>query len=197
MSTNLITAEIVNPTEFPLERIRIQVAAFLKIPFRQIERVECWHHQIWVKFVEGRGKFISYRHLPIWVEQGIIAINNCRDRASLDELGEILRTEREWYDGHQESEALEKWREAWVKKSALLREEEERMKPIRDRIEAARKWQEAWGYVLGCCSESISLEELASEIKRQAATFADLPEAVAAVEAMWQQRWQELNQASA
>ncbi|MCP2728840.1 hypothetical protein [Limnofasciculus baicalensis] len=197
MSVNLITAGIVNPTAFSVDRVRVQVAAFLKIPFRQIERIECWQHQIWVKFVEGRGKFISYRHLPLWVEQGIVAINNCQNRTSLDELGEILRTEREWYDTKAKPETLEKWREAWVKQSHHLREEEERLKPIRAHQEAGRQWLQAWGHVLQCCSESISLEELAPEIKRQAEAFADLPDILQGIDAVWQQRWQELNQASA
>ena len=132
MSVNLITAGIVDPTAFSLDRVRLQVAAFLKVPFRQIERIECWRYQIWVKFAEGRGKFISYRHLPLWAEQGLTAIENCRDRAHLDELGEILQKEAAWYDKKdQESETVQKWREAWAKKSQYLRQEEERLKPMR------------------------------------------------------------------
>jgi hypothetical protein len=197
MSVNLITAGIVDPTAFSVDRVRVQVAAFLKVPFRQIERIECWRYQIWVKFVEGRGKFISYRHLPLWVEQGIVAIENCRDRGKLDELGQILGTEAEWYEKDQESETVAKWREAWAKKAQYLRQEEERLKPMRLRQEAGSKWQAAWGHVLQCCSKCIFLEELAPEIKRQGEAFADLPEVVQGIQAMWQKRWEELALASA
>ena len=41
------------------------------------------------------------------------------------------------------------------------------------------------------------LAELAPEIKRQGEAFADLPEVVQGINAMWQKRWEELAQASA
>jgi hypothetical protein len=57
MSQNLITAGVIDPRQFPLEQVRQQVAAFLKIPLKQIDRIECWKHQIWVKLVESRAKW--------------------------------------------------------------------------------------------------------------------------------------------
>jgi hypothetical protein len=70
MSQNLITAGVIDPRQLPLDEVRQQVATFLKISLNQIERLECWKNQIWVKLVESRAKFISYRNLPLWLEQG-------------------------------------------------------------------------------------------------------------------------------
>ncbi|EDX71117.1 hypothetical protein MC7420_4304, partial [Coleofasciculus chthonoplastes PCC 7420] len=49
----MITAGIIDPRQFSLDEIRLQVATFLNIPLQQIDRVECWQHQIWVKLVES------------------------------------------------------------------------------------------------------------------------------------------------
>jgi hypothetical protein len=98
MSQNLITAGFIDPGQLPLDQVRQQVATFLKVSLNQIDRIECWQHQIWVKLVESRAKFISYRSLPLWIEEGIAVIKRCTSRASLDQLGEILRSERDWYD---------------------------------------------------------------------------------------------------
>ena len=133
-------------TQLPLDQVRKEVATVLKISPEQIERLKCWRHQIWVKIVESRAKFVSYRQLPIWIEQGLAAIgrycDSLRDsfasRPSLDHLGEILRTERDWYDEHDKPNAVQPWRDAWGQKAQQLREEaarraaeEERLKPIR------------------------------------------------------------------
>ncbi len=197
MSGNLITAGAIDPAQLPVDQVRLEVAALLKIPLTQIEHLECWRHQIWVKIVAGRAQFVSYRQLPLWIEQGITAILNCSDRASLDQLGEIFRTEREWYDLHEQPEPVQQWRNAWAKQALYLREEEERLKPIRAHQQAGYEWQEAWGQVLRCCRDRKALERLASEIRRQSEEFADLPEVMQAMQKLWKERWQELNQATA
>ncbi|HEY9711138.1 MAG TPA: hypothetical protein V6D48_23220, partial [Oculatellaceae cyanobacterium] len=95
MSQNLITAGVIDPREFPIDEVKQQVATLLNIPLNQIDRIECWKHQIWVKLVESRAKFISYRNLPLWIDQGLTAIKLCTSRPTLDQLGEILRSERD------------------------------------------------------------------------------------------------------
>lgn len=40
MSSNLLTAGLINPRQLPLELVKTQVAAFLKIPLQNIERLE-------------------------------------------------------------------------------------------------------------------------------------------------------------
>jgi len=204
MSQNLITAVVIDPTQLPLDQVRKEVATLLKISPEQIERLECWRHQIWVKIVESRAKFVSYRQLPLWIEQGLAAIGRCCDRPSLDHLGEILRTERDWYDEHDKPNAVQPWRDAWGQKAQQLREEaarraaeEERLKPIRAHQQAGVKWQEGWQQVLRYCQDCPSLQRLAAEIERQSEEFADLPEVMQAIGQLWHQRWQELNQASA
>ncbi len=192
MSENLITSGLVNPTELPIEEIRQQVAAYLNIPLNQIERLECWKHQIWVKIRESRAKFISYRCLPLWIDKGIEVIKTCTTRIELDELGEILRTERDWYDQHKISETVQPWREAWAQQAKEVREEEERLQPILARQLAADAWYASWQGVLSCCRDVVGIQQLAPQIQHQSQDFVDLPEVVQAMQQLVQQRWQEI-----
>ncbi|NET03560.1 MAG: hypothetical protein F6K16_02220 [Symploca sp. SIO2B6] len=200
MSKNLTTGGFINPQQLPLEQVCLEVAALLKVTLKQIERLELWPHQIWVKFVEGRGKFISYRRLPLWVEQGIAAINNCRDHTSLKLLAEALSVERDWYQDSNDSELLQQWdltislwREAWGQRSQEITTEEEQLKPLRAHQQAASNWLQAWQQVLHFCSDCDSLNRLATEIEQQSHEFADLPEIMAALRQILQQRWLELS----
>lgn len=197
MCQNLITAGVVDPAQFPLDQVCLEVAIVLKTSVDQIERLECWPNQIWVKLVEAPAKFVSYRSLPLWIKQGLAAIERCTSRASLDQLGEVLRTEREWYDKQEKPEAVQPWRNAWAQQAQHLREEEERLKPIRAHQQAGVEWQKAWQQILRHCLDCTSLERLAPEIKRQSQEFADLPDVIQAMQQLWHQRWQELTQATA
>lgn len=197
MSQNLITAGAIDPRQFPLDQVREQVATFLKIPLNQIDRIECWHHQVWVKLVESRAKFISYRNLPLWIDQGLTAIKQCTSRPELDQLGEILRRERDWYDQHEMPQAVQPWREAWAQQAQYLRDEDERLRPIRAHQQAGIEWQKAWEQVLHCCRDCTGLKRLAPEIQRQSQEFADLPEVMQAMQQLWSDRWQELSEAIA
>lgn len=197
MSQNLITAGVIDPRELSLDEVKQQVATFLNIPFNQIDRIECWKHQIWVKLVESRAKFISYRSLPLWIDQGITAIKLCTSRPSLDQLGEILRSERDWYDQHEMPQAVQPWRDAWAQQAQHLREEEERTLPIRAHQQAGVEWYGAWQQILRCCRDCKGLERLALEINQQSQEFSDLPEVMQAMQQLWNDRWQELEEAIA
>jgi hypothetical protein len=197
MSQNLITAGVIDPREFPIDEVKQQVATLLNIPLNQIDRIECWKHQIWVKLVESRAKFISYRNLPLWIDQGLTAIKLCTSRPSLDQLGEILRSERDWYEQHELPESVQPWRDAWAEQAQHLREEEERTLPIRAHQQAGSEWYSSWLGVLRCCRDCNALERLAPEINQQSQEFADLPEVMQAMQQLWNERWQELSQAIA
>jgi hypothetical protein len=177
--------------------VREQVATFLKIPINQIDRIECWQHQVWVKLVESRAKFISYRNLPLWIDQGLTAIQCCPSRPDLDWLGKILRSERDWYDRHEMPQAVQPWRNAWAQQARYLREEDERLRPFRAHQQAGMEWQKAWEQVLYCCRDCNGLKRLAPEIQRQSQEFADLPEVMDAIQQLWSDRWQELSEAIA
>ncbi|MGB5960167.1 MAG: hypothetical protein WBG73_05865 [Coleofasciculaceae cyanobacterium] len=192
MSQNLITSGLIHAAELPIEEIRQQVATYLNIPLSQIERVECWKYQIWVKIRESRAKFISYRCLPLWIEKGIEVIKTCTTKIELDELGEILRTERDWYDAHKMPEAVQPWRDTWAQRAKELREEEERLQPILERQLAADAWYASWQGVLNCCRDMVGIQRLEPEIKHQSQDFVDLPEVVQAMQQLVQQRWQEI-----
>ncbi len=197
MSQNLITAGVIDPREFPIDEVKQQVATFLNIPLNQIDRIECWKHQIWVKLVESRAKFISYRNLPLWIDQGLTAIKRCTSRPNLDQLGEILRSERDWYEQHEMPQAVQPWRDAWAQQAQHLREEEERTLPIRAHQQAGVEWYLAWQQILHCCRDCTALERLALEINQQSQEFADLPDVIQAMQQLWKERWQELEEAIA
>ncbi|MEW6492043.1 MAG: hypothetical protein AB1589_05775 [Cyanobacteriota bacterium] len=197
MSQNLITGGVIDPEKLSLDQVRQQVAAFLKIPLNQIDRLECWKHQIWVKLVESRAKFISYRNLPLWIEQGLAAIKRCTSRPKLEQLGEILRTERDWYEEHEMPEAVQPWRDAWAQQAQQLREQEERLKPILAHQQAGVEWYSAWQRILQCCQDCTGLKRLAPELQRQSQEFNDLPEIMQTLQQLWSDRWQELSKAIA
>ena len=197
MSQNLITAGVIDPRQLPLDQIRQQVATYLNIPLNQIDRIECWKHQIWVKLVESRAKFVSYRSLPLWIDQGLDAIKNCTSRPCLDRLGEILRAERDWYDEHELPQAVQLWRNAWAKRAQYLREEDEYLQPIRAHQQAGQEWYSAWQRILHSCQDSIRLKRLAPELQRQSQEFADLPDVMEAMQQLWRDRWLELHEAIA
>jgi hypothetical protein len=197
MSQNLITAGVIDPRQIPLDQIRQQVASFLKIPLQQIEHIECWQHQIWVKLVESRAKFISYRSLPLWIDQGLTTILRCTNRPELDRIGEILRAERDWYEENEMPQAVQPWREAWAKQAQQLREEDERLQPFRAHQQAGVEWYAAWERILRCCQDCAGLKHLAPEIQRQSQEFIDLPDVTEAMQRLWSDRWKELSEAIA
>ncbi|MEA5497974.1 MAG: hypothetical protein WAN66_01980 [Limnoraphis robusta] len=196
MSKNLVTAGIIVPAKWPLARVWLEVSALLGIAPRQIEHLEMWQHQIWVKIIGSGAIFVSYRCLPLWIEQGLEAISQCRDRDRLNQLGEIFSREVQRYGSQYNSTAVEQWRSAWGEKAKQLKIDEERLKPLRERQQACLQWQEGWRQVLRYCGSVESLEGLAPEIKVQTQQFEDLPESKTVME-LWHQRWKEITHASA
>lgn len=199
MSENLLTAGFIDPKQLPLEQLHQEISNLLQVPLKNIERLELWPHQIWVKFFEGRGLFISYRHLAMWLEQGVQAIERCTDSSSLQKIGEVLSVERDWFNQTKEPELREKgqlivesWREAWAKKAQEIKAEEERTRPQREHQQAAEKWLLGWQQVLSFCQDCQALNRLAGEIEIQSKQFNDLPHILRSIKQIVQQRWQEL-----
>ncbi len=203
MPKNLITAGILTPTQWPLARVWLEVSALLGTAPRQIEHLEFWPYQIWVKIIGQRAILVSYRSLPLWREQGLEAIQQCSDRQSLEQLGDIISTEIKSHQKHYTAVIIEQWRSAWAQKANQFKtealrqaQEEEGLRPLRERQQAYQTWREAWQQVLSYCSSLESLEYLAPELKRQSQNFVDLPEGENAMQ-LWQDRKQELTEASA
>ncbi|MGB7442518.1 MAG: hypothetical protein WA919_15750, partial [Coleofasciculaceae cyanobacterium] len=154
-------------------------------------------HQIWIKFVQGRGKFISYRQLPLWLELGLKAIRKCCNSNALKQLGEIFLVERDWFNHKPElpekwQQTIDTWREAWVSKAQEIKTEEERTRPEREHQAKAEKWLNIWQQVISFCQNQQSLERLAEEIDVQSEEFKDLPKVINLIRQFLQQRWQEL-----
>lgn len=198
MSKNLLTAEIITPTQWPLARVWLEVSAVLKTAPRQIEQLEFWPHLIWVNIVGYGAVFVSYRCLPLWVEDSLAAIQHCSDRTHLDQLGDLFRAEIKSHQKYYTASVIEQWRSAWAEKAKQLKaealrqaQEEERLRPLRERQQAYQAWQEAWQQVLYYCQSIEALEQLQPELHTQSQQFADLPEAENAMQ-LWHERQQEL-----
>ena len=203
MSKNLITAEMITPTQWPLARVWLEVAAQLKTAPRQIEQLEFWPHLIWVNIVGYGAVFVSYRSLPLWVEQSLAAIEHCSDRTELDQLGDLFKAEIKGHRKHYTTAVVEQWRVAWAEKAKQFKleaiqqaQEEERLRPFRERQQAYQNWQEAWQQVLHYCQSLEALEGLQPELQTQRHNFVDVPEAENAMQ-LWHKRKQELIEASA
>jgi hypothetical protein len=203
MSKNLITAQIITPTQWPLARVWLEVSALLGTAPRQIEQLEFWPHQIWVNIVGYGAVFVSYRSLPLWVESSLVAIQRCSDRTQLDQLGDLFRAEIKSHQKHYTASVIEQWRFSLGRKSKQLKaealrqaQEEERLRPLRERQQACQTWREAWKQVLHYCQSLEALERLQPELKIQSQNFADLPEAENAMQ-LWQDRKRELIETSA
>lgn len=198
MVETLITSGIINPRQWPLARVWLEVATYLGVPPRQIDRLEFWAHQIWVKLIGMRARLVSFRVLPLWVEQGLAAIKQTSDRDRLHLLGEIFGTEISRYSKHYKPEDVENWRSAWAQQSQKLKQqelikiqEEENLKPLREHQQACQQWLEGWRVILKHCQSLESLDNLVPEIERQMREFSDLKEAATAVK-IWSDRRQEL-----
>ncbi|MGB7442699.1 MAG: hypothetical protein WA919_16670 [Coleofasciculaceae cyanobacterium] len=199
MSNNLLTSGFVDLKQLPLDQLKLEVSQLLSVPLQNIECLELWPNQIWVKFFEGRGLLISYRRLPMWAELGLAAINSCTDSSSLQQIGEILLVERDWFNQTKEPELIERWqkivevwREAWAKKAREIKVEEERTRPQREHQQAAEIWLLGWQQVLSFCKDCQAVNRLAGEIEIQGQEFKDLPQIIRAIKNILQQRWQEL-----
>jgi hypothetical protein len=70
-------------------------------------------------------------------------------------------------------------------------------KEVATLLKISVEWHQGWQQVLRYCVDCTTLEQLAPEIRRQSQEFADLPEVMQAMQKLWKERWQELNQASA
>jgi hypothetical protein len=203
MSKNLITAEIITPTQWPLARVWLEVSALLGTAPRQIEQLEFWPHLIWVNIVGYGAVFVSYRCLPLWVEHSLAAIQRCSDRTQLDQLGDLFRAEIQSHQKHYTASVIEQWRSVWAEKAKQLKaealrqaQEEERLRPLRERQQACQTWREAWKQVLHYCQSLEALERLEPELQLQRQNFADLPEGENAMQ-LWYERKRELIEASA
>lgn len=203
MAETLITSGTINPTQWPLARVWLEVSTYLAVPPRKIDRLEFWQHQIWVKIIGQRATLVSFRVLPLWVEQGLAAIKLCSDRSSLDNLGEIFSTEIARYPKHYSSQTIQQWRKVWAQQAKQLKhqetlkiQEEERLKPLREREQACKQWLDGWQVIFKHCQSLKALDSLAPEVKRQIQEFSDVEEAPMAMQ-LWHKRHQELDQATA
>ncbi|MGF1490991.1 MAG: hypothetical protein ACFBSC_00755 [Microcoleaceae cyanobacterium] len=203
MSQNLLSSGIIDPAQWPLARVWLEISSLLDIAPRHIEDLELWAAQIRVQIAGTKGRFVSYRRLPLWAESGVEAVQRCHDRVSLENLGELFRLDIQRYSHHYSTETIEQWRLVWKNRAEQLKiealrsaREAERLRPVRERQQAYQRWQESWRYILTYCVSFESLERLAVELEAQSQEFEDFS-SEQDVKQLWRQRWQELSQATA
>ncbi|MFW6359023.1 MAG: hypothetical protein ACOC0N_07430 [Chroococcales cyanobacterium] len=196
MSDNLITAGVINPFQLPLDRVKTEVADLLEIDPEQIEKIQCWDRQIWVKIANTGVQFVSYRGLELWSELGLAAIKACKDRHILDRLGPILRTEVEQYSQQYPFHTVEKWRDAWAEQVNYVQEKEKSLEFYTARKQEALEWQKSWIIVIKSCQTFAALEVMQKEIANQSRLFEDVPEVTQELARVWQEHWFELSQRS-
>ena len=61
---NLISAGLIKVQQLRVNQVRREVATLLQVSIHNIERVEFWAHQLWVKITGMRARLVSYRCLP-------------------------------------------------------------------------------------------------------------------------------------
>ena len=193
MNLNLIQFGAIVPQNISLSYIAQQVAFSLSIPTSRILRLEYWQHQLWIHISGIGGRIFSYRRLPAWISQAITAIKNCTTLEQLQQLGTVFNLENQRFKQYYGSENMEKLRQTWSEQREDLQKQEEKMKPIREHQQAAKEWLESWHKIIQRCQSAESLKVLATEIKAQSVEFEDLPEIMAQMKEICEQRWQELS----
>ena len=183
---NLISAGLIKVQQLRVNQVRREVANLLQVSVHDIERVEFWAHQLWVKVTGVRATFVSYRRLPSWIPLVFNVISNAASLEELEDIGNIINDEKQNFC--YQSEDLQNLRYAYAKRRSYLR----KLLPMIKHQRLGKSWLEHWRSILQYCQNSSSLEYLSREIKAQSKQFADLPEVMASLNRIWRDRCQEL-----
>ncbi len=185
---NLISAGLIQVKKLLCATLRQEVAALPEIDSYEIEiqRIEFWPHQLWVHIAGVGGKLISYRRLSGWQDLVMNLINNANTLEKLEEIGEVLHHETKNHP--YEPQILENLHQAYARRRKHL----QKLQPSINHQKLGESWLEHWRSILQYCENYSSLEYLAREIKAQSEQFADLPEVMADLQRIWQNRTQEL-----
>ena len=184
---------IIQPKNFSLQTIRDGIARATNTVVEKIIKVEYWQHTLWVN-VEGRGaRLMSYRILPAWLQQLAIAIRDCTNLDQLWDLGCTFNDEFTQLKQYYTEEYKEELRVIWADQRAILREEAERTRPMREHQQKAKEWLETWQKMINHCQSVNSLQYLYPEMERQSKEFEDLPKVIEALLQTFKQRWRKLS----
>jgi hypothetical protein len=194
MITNLISTKFINPKQFPVPRLKKEVAEVLGITEDKIEAVERYPYQLWVHIQGVGGKFVSYRRLPIWLEKAIEIIKNSTQLKVLNRLGNLLWMESRQYKKQYLEETLVTLKMAGNKKKVELEEKERELASRNAHQQEAQQWLLGWQEVVIHCQNREFLQSTMAEIQRQKQQFADFANVVKEVEKIWGDRWQKLGQ---
>ena len=191
MSKNLMTARLIDPKQFSVQKILEQIAEILKIPINRIIEIRLFPYQGWINIAGVGGRFFSYRLLPIWREKVLNLIENSQDLNFLQYIGDILGTETRKYRKQYDLETIDVWREAWGDRKEYLKAEQEKLKPILAQREKAERWKQSWICILTECQNLTILKYMGMEIEQRSHEFRDCPEIVEQVKNFWFKRSRE------
>ena len=175
MSKNLMTARLIDPKQFSVQKILEQIAELLKIPINRIIEIRLFPYQGWINIAGVGGRFFSYRLLPIWREKVLNLIQNSQDLNFLQYIGDILGTETRKYRKQYDLEIIDVWRDAWRDRKEYLKAEQEKLKPILALREKAERWRQSWICILTECQNLTILKYMGMEIEQRSHEFSDCP----------------------
>jgi hypothetical protein len=191
---SLIEGGAINPSCWQIEPIKIEIASILKVHIEEIETIDYWFKQIWVKVVGKRGKFVSYRSLSCWFDDALNAIATCQDVLLFEKLGAMLRYELKYHAKYYPPERLNQLQQAWQEKLPQFQNEAGRLLLKLARQKEALKWQENCLKLLSQCEDWHSLDDCYWQIMEDSQEYRDLPEVLQTIHDFYHCKADELNQ---
>ncbi|MGL5873468.1 MAG: hypothetical protein ACRC2R_14060 [Xenococcaceae cyanobacterium] len=185
---SLVEGGAIDPSQWQIERVKQEIANLFRINPQEIERIDYWSCQICVKIIAKGAKFVSYRSLPLWFEEGLTAIANCKDVVEFEKLGAMLRYEMENHSKHYPPEILLELQQAWANKSPQFQTEEAKLQLKIAHQKEAEIWKQSWQQLLANCQDKSLINDYYWKIERESQQFADFPTIVRQVNDLWEEQ---------
>ncbi|GAB4231258.1 MAG: hypothetical protein Kow0049_13600 [Stanieria sp.] len=191
---SLIEGGAINPNHWQSDHVKAEIASILGVKIEEIEAINYWLKQIWVKLVGKGSKFVSYRSLSFWFEDALLLIETCQDVVFFEKLGAMFRYELKHHAKYYSCDRLNKLQEAWQQQSPQFQTEASRLLLQLARQKEALKWQENCLKLLAQCRDWHSLDECYWQIRDNGQDFRDLTEVIQTINDFYHQKSDELNQ---
>lgn len=189
---NMIEAGLITPQSWSKQLVRQEVAFLLAVKSEEIEKIDFWDKQIWVKIIGIGAKFLSYRRLSLWHQQGLAAISNSSDVVAFENLGRILRQEFTRHREQYPANVLEEWRQAWQTKLPSFQTNNARVELRLAREQEARNWLKKCQNILNSSQDIDDLERNFWEIESEFEDYDDFPYVIHIIRKFWEQKFKEL-----
>jgi hypothetical protein len=115
---NLISAGLIKIQQLQGKQLRREVAKLLQISIHDIERIEFWPHQLWVKITGVGARLVSYRRLLKWIPLVFNLLSNAASLEELEDIGNIINDEKK--NHFYQAQDLHNLRVAYAKRRSYL-----------------------------------------------------------------------------